>query len=511
MKLSTLINLNRLLSISVLFLALFAVSCETQEPLNPTMEEVQTLDGKPTTIPGKYIITLHEDNLNYRKTNDYEQAQAGMRKVAQDIVAKYGVSPTQVDRVYGSLLTGFSASLSPSQVAALRNDPSVEYIEEDGIAYAYADVTQSSATWGLDRIDQANLPLSTTYTYGQTGEGVKVFILDTGILYGHSEFEGRAQQGYSGYADNGTDRQGHGTHVAGTVGGRLYGVAKKATLVSVKVLSDSGSGAFSTIIAGLDWVLANKGTSPAVINMSLGGSGSNTTLNNAVKRLYDAKVPVIVAAGNDNVDASGFTPANAPQAYAVGSSTSTDARSSFSNYGPIVKIFAPGSSITSAWWTSTTALNTISGTSMASPHVAGAAALLLQANPSATTQQIYDLISANATKNKITNSSSTNNHLLFSSGSTTVSPVAPPPVLTINLSATWTKVSQRVRVQLSYSGFPSGSSVDIYRNGSRIATTTNLSNYEDRTNFKGSGSIKYSVCLSGSTTSCSQEVTVTYM
>ena len=512
MKLSTLFNPKRLLSISVLLLTLFAVGCETQEPLNPTMEEVQTLDGKPTTIPGKYIITLHEDNLNYRKTNDYDQAQAGMRKVAQDIVAKYGVSPTQVDRVYGSLLTGFSATLSPSQVAALRNDPSVQYIEEDGIAYAYVDVTQSSATWGLDRIDQANLPLSTSYTYGQTGEGVKVFILDTGILYGHSEFEGRAQQGYSGYADNGTDRQGHGTHVAGTVGGKLYGVAKKATLVSVKVLSDSGSGSFSTIVAGLDWVLANKGTSPAVINMSLGGASSgNSTVNSAIKRLYDAKVPVIVAAGNDNRDASGFTPANAPQAYAVGSSTNTDARSSFSNFGPLVKIFAPGSSITSAWWTSTTALNTISGTSMASPHVAGAAALLLQANPTATTQQIYDLISANSTKNKITNSNSTNNHVLFTRAGSVVNPDPDPQPVTINLSGTITKVSGRVRGNLTYSGFTTGQRVQIFRNGSSTptATTTNLTSYSDQTNIRGGGTITYRVCAAG-TTNCSATITLTF-
>lgn len=512
MKLSTLFNPKRLLGFSALLLTLFAVGCETQETLNPTLEVVQTLEGKPTTIPGKYIVTLHEDNLNYRKTNDYDQAQAGMRKVAQDIVAKYGVSPTQVDKVYGSLLTGFSATLSSSQVAALRNDPSVEYVEEVGIAYAYADVTQSSATWGLDRIDQANLPLSTSYTYGQTGEGVKVFILDTGILYGHSEFEGRAQQGYSGYDTDGTDRNGHGTHVAGTVGGKLYGVAKKATLVSVKVLGDNGSGSFDIIIAGMDWVIANKGTSPAVVNMSLGAATTSLAMNDAVKRLYDAKVPVIVAAGNSSQDASGFTPANAPLAYAVGSSTNTDARSSFSNFGPLVKIFAPGSSITSAWFTSTTAINTISGTSMASPHVAGAAALLLQTNPTATAQQIYDLISTNATKNKITSTStttSTNNHLLFTRAGSVVNPDPDPQPVTINLSGTITKVSGRVRGNLTYSGFTTGQRVQIFRNGTRVATTTNLTSYADQTNIRGGGTITYRVCAEG-TTNCSATITLTF-
>ena len=244
--------------------------------------------------------------------------------------------------------------------------------------------------------------------------------------------------------------------------------------------------------------------------MSLGGASSgNSTVNSAIKRLYDAKVPVIVAAGNDNVDASGFTPANAPQAYAVGSSTNTDARSSFSNYGPLVKIFAPGSSITSAWWTSTTALNTISGTSMASPHVAGAAALLLQANPTATTQQIYDLISTNSTKNKITNSNSTNNHVLFTRAGSVVNPDPDPQPVTINLSGTVTKVSGRVRGNLTYSGFTTGQRVQIFRNGTRVTTTTNLTSYADQTNIRGGGSITYRVCAEG-TTNCSATITLTF-
>jgi len=509
---SSLIKPRIFFGIGVLFLSLFSTSCNKHDEMHPTAEEFNTLDGKPTHTSGKYIVTLHESNLSFRKTLNYEDAQAGMRKVAIDLVAKFGITPIQVDHVYGSLITGFSATLSPSQVSALKADPSVQFVEEDGIAYAFNDVTQSPATWGIDRIDQPTRPLSNSYIYSQTGEGVKVFILDTGINYDHVEFTGRSQQGFSGFNDNGLDKNGHGTHVAGTVGGTIYGVAKKVTLVSVKVLGDNGSGSWSTIIAGMDWVVANKGTSPAVVNMSLGGSGTSSTINNAVARLYDANVAVIVAAGNSNTDASGFTPANAPKAYAVGSSTNTDARSSFSNYGTTVKVFAPGSSITSAWHTGTTAISTISGTSMASPHVAGAAALLLQTNPSASAQQIYDQISTNATKGVITSASSPNNHLLFTratGGEVTPPPTVDPEPSPITLSATWAKVSGRLRVNLSYSGFASGTSVDIFRNGTRIATTTNITTYQDRTNLKGRGSITYRVCVRGST-NCSSTITVAY-
>jgi serine protease len=379
--------------------------------------------------------------------------------------------------------------------------------------YAYNDVTQSPATWGLDRIDQATRTLSNSYVYSQTGEGVKVYILDTGIKYDHPDFEGRAVQGFSGYNDNGSDVQGHGTHVAGTVGSKTFGVAKKATLVSVKVLSNTGSGSYSIIVAGMDWVVANKGTSPAVVNMSLSGSGTSLTANAAAKKFYDAKVPVIVAAGNSNLDAFGFTPANAPDAYAVGSSTSADARSSFSNYGSTVKLFALGSSITST--TVNGASGALSGTSMASPHVAGAAALLLQVNPTVTTQQIYDLLSTNSTKGIVTSSSSTNNNLLFTKASTTITPVTPPPTVDptpspITLTPTWAKVSGKVRVNLKYSGFASGSRIDIYRNGTRVTTTTNLTTFTDNTNLKGSGSVTFRVCLTGGTTSCSSTITVNY-
>ncbi|MFC5193160.1 S8 family peptidase [Algoriphagus aquatilis] len=497
---------------SLAFLAVvssfWAISCTAPEEINPTLEEFNSLAGKPQHQPGNYIVLLQDNSINFRKTASYEEVQAGMRKISEDLTAKYGVAPQQIGQVYGHVVTGFAATLTPAQVEALRKDDKVDHIEEDGLVYANAEVTQSPATWGLDRVDQATRPLSNSYSYTHTGQGVKVFILDTGIKYDHVDFEGRAIQGYSGYNDDGSDKQGHGTHVAGTVGSKTYGIAKKATLVSVKVLGDTGSGSWSTVIAGMNWVVANKGTSPAVVNMSLGGGGSSLSINTAVKNLYDARVPVIVAAGNDNADASGFTPANAPEAYAVGASTSSDARSSFSNFGTTVRLFAPGSGITSTAVNGGTA--TYSGTSMASPHVAGAAALLLQANPTATALQIYELISANATKNVINpNASSTTTNLLFTKSTATVTPAPEPAPIT--LSATWSKVSGRLRVNLTYSGFTSGQKVDIYRDNVRITTTTKLTNFTDQTSLRGSGSVTYKVCVSGSSSACSPEVKVDYL
>jgi subtilisin family serine protease len=390
---------------NLLTLASFAIvlaSCELyiEEPVS-AQSEVQGRDIQEQLIPGQYIVVLHEKDLSFRKTDKYEDVQAAMRVLSTEIVARHGVSEEKIKSVFGNLLVGFVVEISEQQLASLREEPEVNYIEQDRVAYAF-QTEQSSAVWGIDRIDQRNLPLSGTYVYNNTGEGVSAYIFDTGIRYDHVEFEGRAILGKDYYNGNGSDVHGHGTHVAGTVGGKLYGVAKKVTLVSVKVLSDNGSGSFSNIINGLDWVRANK-SGPSVVNMSLGASGTSTTLNTAVKNLFNAGVPVIVAAGNSSDDASKFTPANAPDAFAVGATTSTDARASFSNFGTTVKLFAPGSGIRSAVPTSNISTALYSGTSMASPHVAGAAALMMAVNPSATSKQIYDLLIATATPDKVSN------------------------------------------------------------------------------------------------------------
>jgi subtilisin family serine protease len=286
----------------------------------------------------------------------------------------------------------------------------------------HAFTTEANATWGIDRIDQHNLPLSTTYTYTNTGAGVTAYIIDTGIRFDHSEFGGRAVSGFDAVTSGGNaaDCNGHGTHVSGTVGGATYGVAKGVRLVAVRVLGCTGSGSTSGVIAGIDWVTSNHATGqPAVANMSLGGSAS-TALDNAVRNSIADGVSYAIAAGNGNQggiaqDACKYSPARVAEAMTIGATDKTDRKASWSNYGNCVDWFAPGVSITSAWYTSTTATNTISGTSMATPHTTGVAALYLQTNPGASPQQVRDALYANTTKGVVTSSKTTNNHLLFTS------------------------------------------------------------------------------------------------
>ncbi len=317
----------------------------------------------------------------------------------------------EVGYIYTTAIKGFSAQLTPAAAAALARNPNVEAIEVDGIVSI--DATQSGATWGLDRIDQADLPLNGTYSYTRTGAGVRAYIVDTGIRGSHTEFAGRMGTGFTAITDrNGTnDCNGHGTHVAGTVGGTTYGVAKGVTLVPVRVLNCRGSGTNSGVIAGVDWVAAQS-YRPAVANMSLGG-GASTALDNAVTAAVSAGVTFVVAAGNSNVDACTASPARAPTAITVGATTNTDARASYSNFGTCVDIFAPGSSITSAWHKSDTQTSTISGTSMASPHVAGVAALYLQGG-NASPATVTNALTNGATTGKITSlGTGSPNRLLF--------------------------------------------------------------------------------------------------
>lgn len=334
--------------------------------------------------------------------------------IAQNQAGRFG---TDLDYVYRHAIEGFALDLTSAQAGVLAGNPNVVSIERD--ARVSVQTTQTGATWGLDRIDQRNLPLDGSFTYNNTSAGVTAYIIDTGILFGHNEFGGRAVSGFDS-VDGGSadDCNGHGTHVAGTVGGSTFGVAKSASLVAVRVLNCAGSGTTSGVIAGIDWVTADhQAGAPAVANMSLGG-GASTALDNAVRNSIADGVSYAVAAGNGDIlgfedDACFYSPARVAEAMTISATDSSDQKASWANYGSCVDWFAPGVSITSAWYTGTTATNTISGTSMATPHTAGVAALYLQGNPGASPATVRQAIFDLTTKNIVGGSSTPNAHLLF--------------------------------------------------------------------------------------------------
>ncbi|KAF9189675.1 hypothetical protein BGZ51_009269 [Haplosporangium sp. Z 767] len=296
---------------------------------------------------------------------------------------------------------GFAATVNKAALKEILASDEVEYVEQDAIISISG--TQSSPTWGLARVSQRTLNNNANYLYNDAaGEGITAYVVDTGIYVEHSEFEGRASWGanfISGSAD--TDENGHGTHVAGTIGGTKYGVAKKVNLVGVKVLDADGSGSTSGVVAGMDWVAKNAVAGKSVINMSLGG-GVSRAIDDAAGRLFNANIPLIVAAGNSNSDACNGSPSGAPNTYTVAASDKYDRVASFTSYGRCVEIFGPGVGITSAWIGSSSAINTISGTSMATPHVVGVAALYMSFNTLPTAQSVFDKLTSTATSGKIT-------------------------------------------------------------------------------------------------------------
>ncbi|MBJ8480353.1 S8 family peptidase [Acinetobacter pittii] len=353
-------------------------------------------------IKNQYIVILNKD---VGSSNEF----------AQGIAKQHG---GKVLQTYDAVLKGFAIYLpdvaGTAFVEAMKKNPKVVSVENDTIMKVDA-TTQSNPDWGLDRIDQKNLPLDSAYSYLQTGSGTTAYIVDTGILSTHQQFSGRVLSGYTAISDgNGTsDCHGHGTHVAGTVGGSTYGVAKNVSLVPIRILGCDGSGASSNVIAGLDWILKN-GKKPAVVNMSLGGE-ANASLDSAVENLFNNGYVMVVAAGNSNTDACSSSPARVSKAITVAATDSTDTRASYSNYGSCVDIFAPGSQINSSWIGSNTATKVLNGTSMATPHVAGVVAEMLQSTPTATPQTISTNLLNQASSNVVKNSSGSPNRLLYKS------------------------------------------------------------------------------------------------
>lgn len=384
-----------------------------------------------------------------------------------------------VGRSYSHALRGALVTATPAQAAALSRSAGVVSVEVD--APVGITETQQPAPWGLDRVDQRPLPLTGSYTWAAAGAGVSAYVVDTGVLASHTEFAGRISAGWTAVADGrgSGDCNGHGTHVAGTVAGSTYGVAKSATIVPVRVLDCTGSGYNSDVVAGLDWIAANHASgAPAVVNLSLGGAAS-AAVDTALQGVINDGVAAVVAAGNSAVDACASSPARLPAAVTVAASDSADRQASFSNFGSCVDLYAPGVGITSASWTSATATASMSGTSMATPHAAGAAAVLLSQNPSLTPAQVATALTANATTGVVMAAGTgTPNRLLYSAGTAPVPPALPAPTVTSRTpgaNATAVPVATNVTATFSAAVQGVGAGTFVLRNAAGTALPATVS------------------------------------
>lgn len=447
--------IRRLLSFALVVLSVAA--CQDPMSTSPVPRAPTEAAAAAAAASNSYIVLL-------------APSSASVDDHAAEIARAHGGTLTHV---YHAALRGFAGQFSDAQAAAIARRSDVELVERD--ALMSIATTQANPVWGLDRVDQRALPLSSTYSYTATGAGVNAYIIDSGIRTTHSEFGGRATGDFTAIGDgNGTnDCNGHGTHVSGTVGGTTYGIAKQVRLHGVRVLDCGGSGLTSGVIAGVDWVTANH-VKPAVANMSLGG-GASTSLDNAVRNSIAAGVTYSLSAGNSNADACLTSPARVAEALTVGATSSTDSRASFSSYGTCLDLFAPGVSILSAYNGSDTQAATLSGTSMAAPHVAGAAALFLQINPSSTPGVVASALVTNATLGAVGNpGAGSPNRLLYTAfigGTPNAQPAARFTVSCSGLTCTLDATSSTDDVGIVTYAWNLGKWPDPTATGSIVAAT----------------------------------------
>lgn len=462
-------------------------------------------------IEGHYIVVLSHEPASRNARAD-EALEALTREVNRNAHAR-------VNRSYRNALTGFAAKLTDEQVDALQKDPRVLSVEQDSYDYPTSNVTvQEYTIWGLDRIDQREQPLDRAYAYTETGTGVTAYIIDSGIRYTHDEFGGRASLGHDFVLEDdpdntdpnqapGEDCSGHGTHVAGTVGGATYGVAKDVDLVSVRVFGCTGGSPRSRTIAAVDWVTGNA-VQPAVVNMSLGG-GANNALDVAIENSIEAGFHYVTSAGNSNNDACYYSPARSPVVLTVGASQIDDHRAWFSNYGPCVDVYAPGVAITSASNVDNTSTNLYNGTSMASPHVAGIVAMYLENNPGATPAQVLSAIVDNSEQGVVADVPSGSNNMVYSLWTAVDFTPPPPPDITLTTAALKVQGNQTVDLTWHPNGY---GNVQVFRNGTVITAGYNVGYYRDNTGVKGnSGTYVHQICeMYYEINACSEEITTIF-